>query len=214
MKKIFLLDFDGTITKQDTCEAMVEAFADEGWQVLNELWEQRKISTVECAQRTFELCHASWEDLRQLLDTIELDEGFEAFLNYCRHQGYPIYVLSDGYDFNIEYLFQKQGVNVPFFANHLAYNDGFQISCPHHNPDCGKCGTCKSNLLKQLTPPGAQCVYIGDGISDTCPARQSDLVFAKGKLLKYCQDNGISVVPYTGFAEVLAKLQEGNISLG
>lgn len=31
MKRVFFVDFDGTITKVDVCAAMVEAFAGDGW---------------------------------------------------------------------------------------------------------------------------------------------------------------------------------------
>ena len=31
MKRVFFVEFDGTITKVDVCAAMVEAFAGDGW---------------------------------------------------------------------------------------------------------------------------------------------------------------------------------------
>ena len=40
MKRVFFVDFDGTITKVDVCAAMVEAFAGDGWREINDLWEK------------------------------------------------------------------------------------------------------------------------------------------------------------------------------
>ena len=60
MQRIFFIDFDGTITKKDVCEAMVERFAADGWQEINLLWETRKISTEECANRTFHFGARTW----------------------------------------------------------------------------------------------------------------------------------------------------------
>ncbi|AGK99782.1 MtnX-like HAD-IB family phosphatase [Desulfoscipio gibsoniae] len=206
MKKVFYIDFDGTITQKDTCQAMVEAFAGEGWQQINELWEKRKISTEECANRTFQLFRATLDDLRSLLDTIEIDEGFGTFVKFCKKECYPVYILSDGYDFCIEYILKKHGYKIPYFANQLVFEQGFRIRCSYYNQDCGLCGTCKLSLMKRLTQPGSQVVYVGDGISDICPAGHSNLVFAKGKLFEYCRAEGISAIPIAGFIEVLEKL--------
>ncbi len=206
IKKVFFIDFDGTITQRDTCVAMVEAFAGEGWQQINELWEKREMPTEECANRTFRLFHATLDDLRRLLDGIKIDENFGDFLNFCKKECYPVYILSDGYDFCIEYILNKHGFKIPYYANHLLYEKGFRISCTYYNQDCGLCGTCKRSLLERLTQPGSQVVYVGDGISDICPAGHSDLVFAKGRLLDYCRSEGIPAIPVAGFADVLEKL--------
>ncbi|WP_027364897.1 MtnX-like HAD-IB family phosphatase [Desulfotruncus alcoholivorax] len=206
MKRTFFVDFDGTITKRDTSEAMVAAFAGEGWQQINELWEKREISTEECANRTFKLFRATLDDLRNLLDTIEIDEGFGSFVNYCKKNSHPVYILSDGYDFCIEYILKKYGFKLPYFANKLVYEKEFRISCTYYNQECGLCGTCKRSLMERLTVPGSQTVYVGDGISDTCPAGYSNLVFAKGKLLEYCLAEGIPALPIASFVDVLEKL--------
>jgi len=205
-KKTIFIDFDGTITQKDTCAAMVEAFADEGWQQINELWESREISTQECATRTFQLFRATVDDLRNLLDTIEIDKDFGGFIDFCRNEGYPVYILSDGYDFCIEYILKKHGFNIPYYANHLVYEKEFRISSTYYNQACGLCGTCKRSLMECLTEEGSQTIYVGDGISDTCPASHSDLVFAKGRLLDYCRETGISALAIASFADVVKKL--------
>jgi 2-hydroxy-3-keto-5-methylthiopentenyl-1-phosphate phosphatase len=212
VQRIFFIDFDGTITKKDVCEAMVEKFAADGWQEINLLWEMREISTEECANRTFQLFRAGLEDLDMLLDTIAIDERFKDFVDYCRSKGHPLYILSDGYDYIIEYILKKYNIGVEYFANKLIYNDGFTISCPLHNPDCGICGTCKSTLMTKLNPEGRQTVYIGDGTSDLCPASASDMVFAKGRLFEYCRNKGINARPFDNFGDILSWLilAEGN----
>ena len=40
-------------------------------------------------------------------------------------------------------------------------------------------------------------VYVGDGYSDRCPVQYADIVFAKGDLQTYCQEQNISY-PCTG----------------
>ena len=52
-------------------------------QEINELWEKKEITTEECANRILGMMHATFDDLRKLLDTIEIDEYFKAFLAFC-----------------------------------------------------------------------------------------------------------------------------------
>ncbi|MGI6226535.1 MAG: MtnX-like HAD-IB family phosphatase [Peptococcales bacterium] len=203
MEKVIFVDFDGTITKVDTCQKMVEAFAREGWIELNKLWEEKKLSTRECANRTFQLFDANLEELEKLIETIEIDTYFPEFASMCQTWGYPIYILSDGYDLIIEKVLKKYNINIPYYANKLLYDGQFSIECPHHNPDCGICGTCKSTLMEKLRKNARQTVYIGDGYSDTCPASKADIVFAKGTLYKYCQEKGIKATHFDNFGDIL-----------
>lgn len=203
MKKTFFIDFDGTITKVDTCIAVMDAFAQDAWKEVNEMWERKELTTEECANRVFQLINVSPGHLRRLLETIEIDDYFLDFLAFCKDQSYQVYVLSDGYDFHIETVFHKYGIDLPYYANRLIYNDGFRISCIYSNPSCGGCGTCKTTLMEKLKKEGFQAVYIGDSYSDTCPAVQADLVFAKDVLYEYCMENGIAAVRFDDFQDIM-----------
>lgn len=206
MKKTFFIDFDGTITKVDTCAAMVEAFARDGWEEINSMWEEKKLSTEECANETFKLFNANLDDVIKLMDTIEIDDYFISFLDVCRKKDYKVYVLSDGYDINIRCIFAKYGIDVPYFANELVYEDGFKIKCTHRSSTCGKCGTCKTYLMNRLKEEGSESVYIGDGYSDICPALSADVVFAKGVLYKYCLGKGIDAAYYHNFSDIICAI--------
>jgi 2,3-diketo-5-methylthio-1-phosphopentane phosphatase len=205
MKREFFIDFDGTITKVDTCVAMTDAFAPEEAQKINDLWEKKEITTGECANRILGLIHANIDDLKKLLDTIEIDEYFKDFLAFCDERKYKWYILSDGYDFNIKTVLTRYGIeNAQFYANSLVYEDGFKMKCAYANPLCGDCGSCKTELMEKLKEEGSQSIYIGDGYSDTCPAGQADLVFAKDKLYRYCKEHGIKAIHFHNFKDIIA----------
>lgn len=207
MKKTIFIDFDGTITKVDTCAAMVEAFAAEGWQEINEKWERKELSTQDCANRTFALFNAGMEDITRLMESMEIDDFFKDFLDLCRKMGNKVYVLSDGYDYCIEAVMKKYHINAPYYANKMVYDQGFKIECLHFNDSCGNCGTCKTELMAALKEEGSRTVYIGDGYSDTCPARHADVVFAKGSLYNYCLEKGIKAIHYNTFADIIVYFQ-------
>ncbi|WP_227765379.1 MtnX-like HAD-IB family phosphatase [Zhaonella formicivorans] len=206
--RIYFVDFDGTITKQDTCAAMVQAFAGEGGQEIEARWERGEISTEECAKAIFDLFQASEEDWRELMSAMEIDETFQDFLVYCRSRQEELYILSDGYDLNIAQILSRFGLeDIPYFSNQLVIKGNkFTISCPHQEQRCKRCGTCKKSLLKKLNKQGKVVVYIGDGTSDICVAGEADILFAKGKLLDYCRQKGLRAIPFQSFGEVVAFL--------
>jgi len=210
MKRIFFLDFDGTITLEDTCFLMIQQFCRPGWEEVNEQWEQGEIGTLECARRTFALFDASREELVIFLQQIPVDSGFKDFLKLVEQNGDSIFILSDGYDLNIKTIFTANDIEkIPFYANMLLYTGGkFDLDSPYHNPVCGKCGTCKTNLLEQLRGEKRQTIYIGDGSSDKCPVKQADIIFAKGKLMEYCQSSGLPAKEFNSFQDIIRWLEQ------
>lgn len=203
MDKIIFVDFDGTITKVDTCEAMVKAYASGKTEEINRLWEQKKLTTIECATEVFKLLNTDLKGIETLMDTIEIDEYFIDFISLCKEKGYEVYILSDGYDFNINRILTRYGINIPFYSNKLLYDKGFQIDCPNYNSSCGKCGTCKTNLIKVLNPKEYDTIYIGDGYSDTCAVSNSNIIFAKGSLYKFCIENNLNAILFDSFKDII-----------
>lgn len=205
--KIFFIDFDGTITKVDTCDAIMNNFADESWMAIEEMWRRKEISTEEWGNRLLQLIRASREELEKFLEGIEIDDHFIRFCELCNAHGHKIFVLSDGYDFNIETVLKKYGLSLPYYSNKLVYRPGERrIECPYKNPSCGKCGTCKKKLMDELKQDDCQIIYIGDAYSDKCPAGYADLVFAKDVLFNYCLKKGISAIHFKDFGDIISHL--------
>ena len=165
---VLFVDFDGTITKQDVCAAMVEAFAGAGWREINKRWERKEISTEQCANMTFNLFQADLSDLKRLLDTMEIDEYFKEFLGLCRERGHRVYVLSDGYDLCIEAVFEKYHINVPYYANRMIYDGSFKIECRGANPNAAFAEPV-NQADGRTKGEGNTVVYIGDGTPTPVP---------------------------------------------
>ncbi len=206
MSRVFFLDFDGTVTKEDVVASMVVKFSrNDGWKELNRRWQRGELSTKDCAEQTFALFDATLDDLYPFLNTIELDDYFVDFVALCKANNYPLYIISDGYRLLIDYILQRHGLtDLPVFANKmLCEADRFSIECTHFNPRCGKCGTCKKVLYKRLKKQGHQNIYVGDSYSDMCVCHYADVVFAKDALLKYCRQNKVPAIPYTTFKDLI-----------
>ena len=147
------------------------------------------------------------------MSQFSLDPAFAVFVEFCRHRSIPVVVLSDGLDFYVERLLRKSGLgDLPFFSNHLELVEQGAVtklvpSFPHTDAECLVCGNCKRNHLLTLSGDDDIIVYIGDGISDRCPVRYADIVFAKGRLIRYCQEQNITYHEFRTFVDVRGRLE-------
>ncbi|AOY77454.1 MtnX-like HAD-IB family phosphatase [Clostridium formicaceticum] len=205
---VFFVDFDGTITKTDVCETIIAKLAGPGWKEINKKWERKELSTLACAKETFKLfTRKDPEAFQEIVETVEVNEGFKAFVAYCQTKGYPIYILSDGYDYYIEYILNREGLTLPYYSNKLTFSADLEVATPHHSKDCGLCGVCKTALIQQLRKKAEKSIYIGDGSSDFCPAEKVDYVFAKKRLLNHCLSLGRQVYSFNNFKDILNQMQ-------
>jgi 2-hydroxy-3-keto-5-methylthiopentenyl-1-phosphate phosphatase len=126
----------------------------------------------------------------------------------------PLVILSDGLDFYVGRILQRHGLKrLPFFANHVDFvkDDGrtrLVPSFPYTDSECDRCANCKRNHMLTLSGDDDIIVYVGDGISDRCPIRYADIVFAKRRLIKYCQEQNITYHEFSDFADVRRRLEE------
>ena len=203
---MFFIDFDGTISRDDICLLMLENFGGDNWREFNRQWENGDLTTEECANLVLSRLQVNPAELEDWFDQARIDETFLDFVRWAMKHEYPLYILSDGYDIYIGRLLRRYGLNIPFFANHLTYRQGWEIACLNYDGICRRHGVCKTRLMESLLHPDHCSVYIGDGYSDICPAEKADLVFAKDDLARLCGDRGIAYHPYACFDDIMAVL--------
>ena len=100
--------------------------------------------------------------------------------------------------------------HLPIYANKLMHNNqrSWRLEFPFANKDCIKqSGNCKCNHVKQQQH-FPQILYVGDGTSDFCVSHHVDLVFAKDKLINYCEKNNIKHSAIESFADVTEALKQ------
>lgn len=208
MKLAVLTDFDGTVTRTDVAEDILEEFAPADWWDIEELHRARKIGTRETMVRQFALVHAREEDLVRFVDAhVRLDETFPPFVAFCREAGIRLEIVSEGLDFYVHHLLDRWGLRVPVRTNRTTFEDGrVVIAYPYADPTCNLCGTCKLLRLFELRKEGHRVVYVGDGHSDLCPAVEADRVFAKRELAELCREEEIEFIPFETFADVQSEV--------
>jgi len=200
--RVVLSDFDGTITKRDVAELLLEEFTGDAWLEIERRHAQ--LGTRETLRREFDLVRATREQVLAAAERLaELDPTFPPFLRYCRQNGIAVEIVSEGFDAYLDHLLRAWGLDVPFRTNRAEFDgDRIVLTHPYEDRTCTLCGTCKMGRVLQLRGRGDRVAYVGNGISDICPALEADLVFAKDDLLRLCREHGRDHVPFLDFADV------------
>src|SRR5437867_10576623 len=204
-------DFDGTISVQDATDFILTRFADPEWLDIEEQWKQGTIGSAQCMQRQVALIRATRQQLDAALDDIEIDPSFPAFAGFCRSQGIPLTVTSDGIDYFIHRILARHRLPpLPVIANQLTIR-GHNGYARYQLTACFSEGTCESAAgMCKCRCVGAAIgtrVYIGDGRYDFCVANKPELLFAKGNLAEFCVRQGITFIPYRQFSDVARELK-------
>lgn len=207
--KVFC-DFDGTITTRDTVDILLTELADPSWEEVEEEWVQGKIGSRECMAKQIPLIRGGWSKIREILDELTVSEGFAEFVDWCRDRLIPIAVVSDGLDRVIEYILDKHRIRVDrIYANHLVESQSGDFTLQFSpRPRLAGCqsGVCKCQIAGQAAAYKTIRVVIGDGRSDFCWSKEADLLFAKGKLIEYCNSQLIPNNPFENFFQVKESL--------
>ncbi len=210
--KIFC-DFDGTAAKNDVGNLLFRTFADERCFEIVRSWKEGKISSRECLIDLCEITRVTREELEQFSNAQELDPYFAVLVEFGQQKNIEVEILSDGLDFYIERILRKYKLDsiVAFHSNHLQFLNQNRIvsEFPYYDQGCGQCANCKGYHVRQVKEKTKPVVYVGDGLSDRCGAKEADIVFAKrGRdLLRYCQQNQIEHYDFGDFKDVLNKIK-------
>jgi 2,3-diketo-5-methylthio-1-phosphopentane phosphatase len=214
-RPVVFLDFDGTITRRDVTDAILEVYADPQWLQVEEEWKAGRLSSRDCLTAQVALVTAAPEQLDSLLDSIEIDSGLVPLLDTCSAHGVPVHIVSDGFDYCIHRVLSRPSLglaphleSVQIVSSHLE-RDGTRWTLEFtssHQPCAHGCATCKPATMERLNPAGGPMVFVGDGLSDKHAARRADLVFAKDALAAFCDQHAIAYAPYDHLLTVAQSL--------
>lgn len=209
--KIFV-DFDGTITIKDIGEEIFKKFGDKNIvdRVIDDLLNDR-ISSRQCWEELCKSVEQIEEDhLKNFIDELPVDSTFKNFIDFCKSNNLDVIVLSDGFDFYIERVFNKVGINgIKYYSNLLMINEGKLLAkYPYYDADSPTSANCKKNHIINHSSDDDFTIYIGDGNSDKDAAQYCDFIFAKKDLARFCSMERISFFPFNDFIDVQNKITE------
>ena len=204
-------DFDNTMTTSDVLDDVIKRFSiNDQWMVLEKAWQEEKIGTKECLAGQLKNVRLTKSALHKFLKNVELDPHFHQLLSFLVREGIKPVILSDNFNYIIEWILKNQGIgDLKVYGNTLRfYKDRIIPAFPYDNPFCLNCAHCKKIHLTKDKTEKKVIVFVGDGRSDFCPARVSDVVFAKDKLLSFMVKERLPHIPYKNLGDIHHYFQE------
>lgn len=213
-KYTVFFDFDNTISTCDVIDDMLERFSkDKQWLVFEKKWQEGIIGSRDCLSRQIKGIRITKKELDEYLSGIELDPYFKKIIKFLDSKGIKAVVLSDNFGYALRRILRNNGIrNLKIYSNRAEItNGGIKPFFPFGNKRCRVCAHCKKDNLLANTGKDSLAVYIGDGLSDICPAQHADVVFAKGALLKNLKKERFPCIQYKTLQDVYDILKRGDI---
>ena len=198
-------DFDNTITTIDVIDDMLERFSkNDEWKALEERWQREEIGSRECLKGQIEGIRIEKKSLDKYLSTIKIDPYFKKLLRLFELHGIPALIVSDNFDYMIKSVLRRNDISdIEVYCNKTDFSDDkLNPSFPFANKRCGDCANCKKTHLLAKKRNGVRTVYIGDGRSDVCASRVSDMVFAKDYLKGFFKREGLPHIAIDSLGDV------------
>ena len=197
-------DFDETIVTCNVSHLLLQAFAGEGWQCAQALYDANRISVEESNRRQFALLNADIAAIEDLvLASVEVRPGFSQFVEYCLDSGIHFTVVSNGIDLYVLPVMRSLGLsNIEVHcARSKITPGGVVLSYPDPSGSDLSQGF-KLSWLRYHKSQRRSAVYIGDGKSDIPAASEADYVIARSALYGHFQSNGLACTKFEDFRDV------------
>ncbi|HWI51938.1 MAG TPA: HAD-IB family phosphatase [Symbiobacteriaceae bacterium] len=199
---VVLSDFDFTISQVDVGDLICDTLCPPSPETV------RRVRAGETGSRSWwedSMARAEMAEAEALADTVGIDPAFPGFARWCRAEGIPLAVVSDGFWYYISRILGREGLGaLPVFCNEMP-GPG-RLEYPHGNPACERCACCKAGVVRRVRESGARVVYIGDGTSDMYASPFADWVFAKDDLARFLSQKGSPFFPFGSFVDVQQRL--------
>lgn len=211
-KVAVFFDFDNTITTRDTIDSILMSHSrNDKWIELEKKWKSGKIGSYKCLKGQMSGVRITKKELDKYLLTIKLDPYFKKLALFLESKKIKPVILSDNFGYFIRYVLRANGIKrIRVFANSIKFSGGRLVTeFTFRNNECSKCAHCKKNNMFRNTPIGAVSIYIGDGLSDVCPSKHADIVFARDHLIKVLKQEKIPHIPFKSLKDVYNKLRKG-----
>jgi len=202
-RPVLFFDFDNTITEGDVLDRVIEQFSiTDDWKRWEAAWIRGEISTEECLDRQVAGLRVSKAELLDFVTDFSVDANFESIVRWAACEQIELVIVSDNFSCLVrEILFRRALPELPLYANELTFvGNRPKAHFPFKSRDCARCANCKVTHFKDF--PGRSTIYVGDGLSDVCPALAADLVFAKDSLAQYLGNLGAHFEPFVSLETV------------
>lgn len=214
LSRIFVSDFDGTISKKDFFWYAIENLLSPPDIKVWEDYLAGKISHIDALSSIFSKIRLSKKEFDDFILSLPIEESFVETVQYCYKNNIKFYIASAGADYYIKLILNQLKVidKVILISNPSVYTQesGLQIIKPDSNYQfySENYGINKELLVQSIKKNSDICIFAGDGGPDMAAAKVADIVFARGRLLELCKLENIKFMELESYNKILEYLKD------
>lgn len=204
-KRIFLIDFDRTISNEDSTDVLLETHNPEFKKDLRKRYKAGKVTIRQFIKEGLSSLNITKDEyIKTLQEKVTIDESFKDFVK----SGLEFRIVSAGSRLNVQGSLLGYGIDLPdekIISNDLKF-DGNKITVENLFLDKEEIyGVDKKEAVEKFKKQGYEVIYVGDGPSDYRAMEVADFVLVrKGtRAVKFCSENGINFREFESFSEIL-----------
>jgi len=212
MRKIFISDYDGTITDKDFYTLLAERYIPADTPDYFTQYRDGRITHFEAMSAYFGFAPTEEQQLEKLLADSQADPDLGAAAALLQRTGWDLWVVSAGSSWYVERVLRRAGVTATVYSNPGRIENGRGLvlekldpSSPYHSPSVG---VDKSAVVRHALSVAEMVAFAGDGPPDLEPALlvRPDLRFARGLLAEALRQRGEAFRPFSQWSEIAREL--------
>ncbi len=128
-----LCDFDDTTAVENVAELVMRRFGGDGWHDLREEFRSGHFPLREYQEAAFSTVRAGRDEMMALVqEKATLRPRFKDLHAYCRQHDIPLAIVSNGLDFYVQALLEREGLaDVPFYTVQTRFSgNGMEFAYP------------------------------------------------------------------------------------
>jgi 2,3-diketo-5-methylthio-1-phosphopentane phosphatase len=212
MRRIFVSDYDGTITNNDIYSLLAERYVPAGTPDYFAQYMEGRITHFEAVAAYFAFMPTEEQQIEELLDASEADPDLSASAALLQRAGWELLVVSAGCSWYVERVLRRAGVAATVYANPGRLErcrglvvEKLDISSPYYSASVG---IDKSAVVRHALDAAETVAFAGDGLPDLPPALlvRPELRFARGLLADALRQHGEAFRGFSRWSEIVREL--------
>lgn len=212
MQKIFVSDYDGTITEKDFYSVLAERYVPADAPDYFGQYREGRISHFEAMAAYFAFAPTEEQRLEELLAASHADPDLGVSAALLRRAGWELWVVSAGSCWYVERVLQRAGVAATVYSNPGRLENGRGLvlekldpSSPYHSASVG---VDKAAVVRHALHIADTVAFAGDGPPDLQPALlvRPGLRFARGVLAEELRARGEAFQPFSCWSAIAREL--------
>jgi 2-hydroxy-3-keto-5-methylthiopentenyl-1-phosphate phosphatase len=212
MRKIFISDYDGTITDKDFYSLLAERYIPADTPDYFAQYREGRMTHFEAMAAYFAFAPTEEQQLEELLVASQADPDLGASAALLHRAGWELWVVSAGSSWYVERVLSRAGVAATVYSNPGRLENGRGLvlekldpSSPYHSASVG---VDKSAVVRHALQVAVAVAFAGDGPPDLQPALlvQPQLRFARGFLAEALRERRETFRPFSRWSEIARKL--------